>query len=46
MNMLLEATGGQRQGDPNRITLRIKRLFHVGNWEQIYYPEAIYTQSN
>ena len=41
MNMLLLATECQLPGDPNRITLRIKGMFHVGNLEQMYYPKAI-----
>lgn len=32
--MLLQATEGQGLEDSNRITSRIKRMFHVGNWEQ------------
>jgi hypothetical protein len=39
--MLLLATECQWPGDPNRITLRIKGMFHVRNLEQIHYPKAI-----
>ena len=39
--MLLLATECQLPGDPNRITLRIKGMFHVGNLEQMYYPKVI-----